>query len=173
MKNQPAEWLEALRAEVGRRTQAAVAAELGVSKAQISRVLGGTYPCEPVDLRIKVEGKYMCRTLQCPVLGEISVDKCRWHQGRPFASTNPQRVLLYRACRSGCPNSELETSFEDRRIHVQRAQTERISYDVAERIDQCRCQATGDNDLHIELLERELTCLATQYNQLMSHKESK
>jgi hypothetical protein len=43
------------------------------------------------------------------VLGEISAKTCIDWQAKPFAATNEQRVMLYRACRSGCPYSKLKT----------------------------------------------------------------
>lgn len=180
MEHQNAEWLEVLRAEVACRSQSAVAEQLGVSKTMISQVLSGKYPSDPVDLRSKVEGRFMKRTVQCPILGEITVDKCRFHQGRPFASTNPQRVLLYRACRSGCPNSQLDATMKNQRIHLNQVpgmgDTGDKPYQVDNQVAFCRRMAGDDEAKHVELLERELSRLATQYNLLlwqMQHKESK
>ncbi len=54
-----------------------------------------------------VEGALMGMTVTCPVLQEIPANRCLEIQNQPFAATNPVRVRLYHACRSGCPNSRL------------------------------------------------------------------
>ncbi|CAH0528287.1 hypothetical protein CTH30272_01962 [Allocatenococcus thiocycli] len=108
MKNN---WLDVLRSECEPpSSQRQVAKELGVSPAQISLALKGKYAGDIERLEQLVLGRYMKQVVNCPVLGEISIDKCIWHQEREFAATNPQRVMLYKACRSGCPHSKLEAT---------------------------------------------------------------
>lgn len=103
------DWIEILREECEPpNSQRQVAKELGVSCAQISLVLRNAYTGDLTRIQQLVEGKYMNVTLECPVLGKIALHKCRWHQEREFAATNPQRVMLYQMCRSGCPHSNLE-----------------------------------------------------------------
>lgn len=103
------DWIEILRDECEPpNSQRQVAKELGVSCAQISLVLRDAYTGDLKRIQQLVEGKYMNVTLECPVLGQIALHKCRWHQEREFAATNPQRVMLHQMCRSGCPHSNLE-----------------------------------------------------------------
>jgi len=95
-------WLEVLAAQCRRRSQAAVAEDLGVSPAMVNQSLRGRYRGDTERLQALVEGAYMGRTVPCPVLGEVALNQCLDHQTRPFAATNPVRVALYRACRNGC-----------------------------------------------------------------------
>ncbi len=161
------DWIEVLRQEVQARSQSRVAAELGVSKTMISQVLNDKYPADPADLRRKVEGHYMKRTVECPVLGTIPVHQCEAHQKRPFGAANPQRVRLYRACRAGCPNSKLEASAKAQRIDVQQQESGPRPYRADDQLAYLRRMAQGNSTTHIDLLERELNKLATQYNLLL------
>ncbi len=102
------DWLEVLDQACQKSSQNRVAKRLGVSAAMISQTLKGKYPGDTRKLRIRVEGELMGAAVQCPVLGEISARQCLDCQAQPFAATNAQRVRLYRACRSGCPNSSIE-----------------------------------------------------------------
>ena len=170
-----AQWLIVLREQVNARSQSRVAAELSVSKTMISQVLNGKYPADPADLRRKVEGHYLHRTVTCPVLGVIPVHECEAHQQREFSATNPQRVRLYRACRSGCPHSRLEASAKTQRMGGEQASLGPTPYPVEEQIGYCQRMAEGDRCQHVERLERELRRLGTQYNQLLwqtQHKDS-
>lgn len=101
------DWLETLRQECQQTSQNRVATRLGVSSAMISQALRGIYPGDLNGLRKRVEGELMGSEVSCPVLGDISSRQCLDCQRQPFAATNAQRVRLYRACRSGCPNSQL------------------------------------------------------------------
>lgn len=101
-------WLEVLRAECERvKSQHKVAKRLGVSAAMVNQVLNGVYKASTERLEALVRGELMHETVLCPVMGEVSKRKCVDVQAQPFAATNPQRVALYRACRSGCPYSSL------------------------------------------------------------------
>ena len=97
-------WLAILRCECESTSQARVAKRLGVSQATISQVLKGTYGANTTHVEARVRGSFMGETLVCPVLGEISKLRCQEEQRRPFAATTPQRVAVFRACRSGCAN---------------------------------------------------------------------
>ncbi|WP_418114593.1 hypothetical protein RJD40_20950 [Vibrio scophthalmi] len=101
-------WLEVLKQECKTKSQRTIACELGVSAAQVNQALKGTYKGDVSRLKKLVEGHYMQQTVMCPVLGEVALSKCLFNQEREFAATNPQRIMLYKACRSGCPNSKLE-----------------------------------------------------------------
>lgn len=98
-------WIEVLRQECARTSQAAVARRLGVSPSMISQGVRGVYTGDTERLRALVEGAFLGRRVGCPVLGEVALNECLEHQARPFAATNPQRVALFRACRGGCENA--------------------------------------------------------------------
>ena len=107
------EWLDTLRIEVKRASLRRVAERLRggngyPSEALISQVLNGKYAGQTARLQRLVEGYYMGLSVVCPVLGEITRDRCDHQQRLPFAATNPVRVALFRACRTGCPHSTLE-----------------------------------------------------------------
>lgn len=102
------DWIVALREECGRTSQSKTAAALGVSTAMVNQVLKGTYKGNWERIETLVRGELMNATVMCPVLGEISCRKCLDLQALPFAPTNPQRVAVYKACRSGCEFSKLE-----------------------------------------------------------------
>lgn len=102
------DWMKALQDACKETSQAKVAVRLGVSSAMISQALKGKYPGSTETLKQRVEGALMGHVVACPVLGEIPANTCLDHQRAPFAATNAQRVRLYRACRSGCPNSRRE-----------------------------------------------------------------
>ncbi|MEX0732876.1 MAG: helix-turn-helix transcriptional regulator [Aquisalimonadaceae bacterium] len=102
------DWMETLRRACKEKSQARVAAILGVSSAMISQALKGKYPGSTTTLKQRVEGALMGYTVNCPVLGDIPANTCLDHQRAPFAATNSQRVRLYRACRNGCPHSRRE-----------------------------------------------------------------
>ncbi|TGG92507.1 XRE family transcriptional regulator [Natronospirillum operosum] len=102
------DWMEVLREECKHTSQNRMAQRLGVSSSMVSQALKGVYPGDLSKLQRRVEGELMGSSVNCPVLGEISTRECLDCQRRPFAATNAQRVRLYRACRSGCPNSQLE-----------------------------------------------------------------
>lgn len=98
------DWVWALAGECDRSSQGKAAKRLNVSPSMVNQALKGTYTGDTARLESKVRGEFMSQTVNCPVLGEISTRKCLDEQKRPFASTNPLRVAVYRACRSGCAN---------------------------------------------------------------------
>lgn len=146
------DWLAVLDSECKRRTQRAVADDLGVSPAMINTCLKGTYTGNVARLKRLVEGRYMRKTVICPVLGEIATDKCLWHQEREFAATNPQRILLYRACRSGCENAK--ANYVDGELIPVVNVT--APYDVEYEIRHIETTANGDKAAEIEMLRNEL-----------------
>ena len=99
------DWMDVLRARCAQTSQARVAQEIGMSPTTVSQVLSGKYLGALDRVRARVEGALMRRTVGCPVLGELPRNECLDHQGRPFAATNPQRVMLWRACRA-CAHRE-------------------------------------------------------------------
>ena len=95
----PHELLELLKAKCAESSQASVARQLGYKPSTICQILNGSYPGSPENVLAKVEEIFGGTMVNCPVVGEITLRKCREHQDRPFAATNPLRVRLYRACR--------------------------------------------------------------------------
>lgn len=100
-------WVDELRAECHRHGLKDVALRVGYSKATLSQVLNGKYPSDISKVQERIESVLMGRTVDCPVLGDITVNVCRSHQSRKFSVTNPLRVQMYRACRNQCPHSGL------------------------------------------------------------------
>ncbi|CAM5764621.1 transcriptional regulator [Bosea minatitlanensis] len=86
----------ACRAESSR----AVAKRLGYSDAVISHVLANRYPGDLPKIFAKVRGIWLGETVKCPVLDEISRDRCLKEQERPFSATNSTRALLFHACKT-------------------------------------------------------------------------
>ncbi|MEE9357350.1 XRE family transcriptional regulator [Candidatus Vondammii sp. HM_W22] len=105
-------WLKALRKACEETSQSKVAARLRQpdgfpSPTVINQVLNDKYPGRKERLQALVEGVYMNRTVDCPVLGTIKTDLCIDHQSRSFSTHNPLLVQLYRACRDGCPETRI------------------------------------------------------------------
>ncbi|UTV30192.1 hypothetical protein [Photobacterium atrarenae] len=165
------DWLTVLQEEVDKpgKSQNKVAKELGISPSKLSQTLRGVYPGSTEDIRLKVEGKYMSRTVACPVKGEIPIDECSENQQRPFSSANRERVRLYKACRSGCPYSSLDATAKGKPIEV-RTTTDEV-YRLDDQLAYLRRTAKGDSLRLNELLEAELSKLATRYNQLLWSKK--
>ncbi|MEP1254297.1 MAG: transcriptional regulator, partial [Alphaproteobacteria bacterium] len=74
----------------------------------VSQVIGSKYPGDLAKVEDKVRGALMGLVVMCPVLGEIGRDVCLETQALPHVITNSTRTRVYRACRSGCPNSGLK-----------------------------------------------------------------
>jgi hypothetical protein len=100
-------WMERLRGECARTSQAHVARRIGYSATVLHHVLHGTYKGNLSQVQKAVEGALMGATVECPVLGDLPSNRCLTIQAQPFAATNPTRVALYRACRNGCRHSRL------------------------------------------------------------------
>ncbi|MGA9722692.1 MAG: helix-turn-helix transcriptional regulator [Candidatus Binatus sp.] len=103
-----AEHIARLRAECERTSQTAVAKLIGYSPTVVNRILKGNYEGDAAAVQKAIEGALMGATVMCPVLREIAANRCLEIQGQPFAATNPTRVALFKACRSGCPHSRLQ-----------------------------------------------------------------
>ena len=101
------DWIDALAAACDAASQARVAPRLGYSAATLSYVLAGSYKGDVAAVERRVRDTLMRRTVTCPVQGAIGGDDCVRNQSLPYSCHNPQRVALYRACRSGCPHSRL------------------------------------------------------------------
>lgn len=113
MNTDEKDWLAALRQACSKDSQAAVARRLGVSPATVSQVLKGSYKADLGGIEQRVRGALLGETVTCPILGDIKRNVCLDWQAKPFAATNELRVMLYRACRDGCPHSKLKQSETD------------------------------------------------------------
>lgn len=101
------EWIRVLAEACDCRSQKRVAEEIGYSATVINQVLKGTYKGDLHAVEQAVRGALLAYTIECPVLGELRAHHCLEYQRQPFANTNPQRIRLYQACRSGCPHARL------------------------------------------------------------------
>lgn len=102
------DWVLALAARCDDlRSQRKVGDEIGYSPGVVNQVLRNRYPGDLAKIEEKVRGRYMGKTVACPVLEEIPRDRCLQHQAtkQQDIGVNPTRVRLWRACRGGCPHS--------------------------------------------------------------------
>lgn len=100
----PPDWIVVLASECDRAgSQRAIGSVLGYSPGVVNAVIGNAYRGNLGLVEAKVRGRFMDATVECPILGAISTADCLDHQRRPLMGTNPQRVALWRACRT-CPN---------------------------------------------------------------------
>lgn len=105
-------WVRELATEANRTTQASTARKIGYSSAVLSHVFGNNYPGDMSKVEAKVRGALMGETVMCPVVGEIGRDRCLNEQAMPMTGASSIRAKLYRACRSGCPNSRINREGE-------------------------------------------------------------
>jgi len=107
------DWMEALRAECARTSQAKVAGRLGYSGSVVSQVLKGAYPGSIERVEQAVRGLLMGGRVACPELGDVEGHVCLDHQKRARTHTpsNPFRVRMFRACRK-CPRFTKEKTDE-------------------------------------------------------------
>ena len=85
-----------------------IAERLDCSTALVSMVVNGKYAEHRItDFKEKFEGEFMGHCVMCPVVGELTRNRCLAFQSREFCATNPTRVQLYRACRDGCEHSRI------------------------------------------------------------------
>lgn len=163
------QWLEMLRLQVREKGQRAVAAEIGKSTAVISQVCNEKYPGDMAGIQALVESIYLDKSVLCPVLGHIPWHQCQQHQKNHYTG-NPQKLRLYRACRSGCAHSDLPIT-QNARLAAHPQQPNRaVEYDADAVVSRLKRQNSTDagNALNLAaLLEDELKALATRYNRLL------
>lgn len=108
-----APWLQALRTETQRTSQARTAERLGVSEATVSQCLSGNYKANPIRIERRVRGELLDEQCECPVLMDISLRVCQDVQERKRGEgSNPQHQQAWYACRGQgrfegrgpCPN---------------------------------------------------------------------
>ncbi len=98
-------WIAALREQCAASTQTAVAEKIGYSAAVVNQVLKGTYKGNLDAVEKAVRGAFLGETVNCPVLGELEANRCNEYQRQPYAASNKQRVMLYRACHKPCEHN--------------------------------------------------------------------
>ena len=106
----PDAWLVALADAADDRGTRPVAESIGYSPSLISAVVNGSYNGKHHHVEKAVRETLMRGVVGCPVLGEITGEKCAGKQRLKLAATNPQAVRLFKACRSGCPNSSVKVA---------------------------------------------------------------
>ena len=81
---------------------AAAARKLGINRASVSTLLANKYPANTQKMEKTIMA--WATKIPCPVLGDISAGQCQAERNKPFISSNPLRVQLFRACRK-CPRN--------------------------------------------------------------------
>ncbi len=95
-RNERLQLLEKMALE---HTQAEIARKIGYSPGTICLILSGKYNGSPDVVLQRVEEVFGNTTIDCPVLGIITLGKCSDKRKQPFAATNPRRVELFCACK--------------------------------------------------------------------------
>ena len=104
------DWIEELAKACAAKGQATVAADLGVSPAMVSTVLGKTYAGKTETLEGKVRAVYFADKVVCPELGELSLLTCQENQDHAKKGNRGSslRARMARACISGkCVHSRI------------------------------------------------------------------
>ena len=96
-------WLDELQRAAAAEGQATVAKRIGYSTTVVCQVLRGKYKGDLSRVQRAVEGALMHATVDCPVIGDIPLQRCIEHQRAPKRFTNPMRVQLAHTCPT-CPN---------------------------------------------------------------------
>lgn len=92
--------MQLLKQAVAQYGQTTVARALGYSVSAVNQVLRGKYKGGLQNVLNRVNDVYGTGTIECPVMGTITIQRCAAERNKPFAVTSPQRVRLYKACRT-------------------------------------------------------------------------
>ena len=104
------DWVAELAGACDASSQSRVARRIGYSASVISQVLTRTYRGSLATVEQKVRGALMRETIECPVMGELSRDRCIDNQrlaARGVIATSSMRSRLYHACRR-CHHSRMK-----------------------------------------------------------------
>lgn len=167
-------WISILAEQARTHGQEDVGKLLGISKTVISQLINGKYPGDMQRMQKLVEGAYMNRLVDCPVLGQVPLHECDKHQGNKSTS-NPIRLRLYRACRSGCEHSALAAKKQFKRIPVTQIDVVSPQYRADAVYSRLERQSVSDNGGYrqlCELLRQELIALGHRYNRLLETVQS-
>lgn len=100
-KDDAPDWVLALAREVDAgMSQAALARVLDYSTSTISQILANKYPGNQDKVAARVRAVVMSTRVDCPVLGEITGQKCLEQQRKPLAPDSGWAVKLWRACQA-------------------------------------------------------------------------
>lgn len=160
-------WLQVLKEQVDIHGQKPVAAKLGVSNGTVSQLVNEKYPGDMAKMQALVESVYLDKTVNCPVLGRIGWHQCQANQKNEHTS-NPLKLRLYRACRSGCEHSDLAIT-QNVQLQALANRGSALNYDANAVIGRLKLQVNtdGGNAAALsELLQAELIALATRFNRL-------
>lgn len=94
------DWVLVLAQECDLSSQNKVADRIGYSPAAVSQLLKNAYKANVQAIKQAVNGAFMGKLIECPMLGDLPANECLKNQRLSFAVTNPMRVRLYRACRN-------------------------------------------------------------------------
>lgn len=105
------DWVLVLAEVCDAKTQIKVGHEIGYSSSVVNAVLKNAYTGNVAKVESAVRGRYMAKTVMCPVVGEMGSDVCLWHQKRSSKdapTTSAMRSAISSTCRSGtCPHSRI------------------------------------------------------------------
>ncbi len=96
-------WIKRLAAQCDKTSQSDVSRKIGRTGAVISQILNNKYGAGLDKTEQRFQAVFGGGPYQCPVLGEISGERCLKEQEAPYRNYNHVVVDLYRACRR-CPN---------------------------------------------------------------------
>ena len=173
MSDQP-KWLSVLIEQTKQHGQQSVATELGISKTAVSQLVNDKYLGSMERMQKLVEGAYMNQVVNCPILGEISLHDCDKHQRNTITSGNPQRLRIYKACRSGCPHSQQPKKF-NKPIPVRTQVSSNANrYNASAVISRLERQVQSDGGglrQLCELLKQELKAVEYRFNRELNRKD--
>lgn len=102
------DWVEALARACEGTSQARVAGRLGFSPPTVNQVLKAAYKGNLSRIEAAVRGAFMADVVDCPGFGgPIPTNECVAWRRRKYDGGNHLNVRMYRACRGGCPHSDL------------------------------------------------------------------
>jgi hypothetical protein len=95
-------WLDILKKEIEGKGVGQVAKELGIGFSTVQLVIRDQYPASTDNIEKKVMKIYGGRGIHCPVLGDITPDKCaeKWGLAKRigYKAGNPENIRLYHEC---------------------------------------------------------------------------
>lgn len=94
------DWVAVLAEQCARTSATATAARIGYTTAVASAVIRANYRGDLGKVEQKVRGALMGEIVQCPVLDEITRDRCVVEQGKKHIGGSAVRAKLLRACRT-------------------------------------------------------------------------
>lgn len=99
------EWVARLAAEVDATSLARAGERVGYGKSALSMVISKAYGAGTAKVQAAVEERLGVSgaAVECPILAEIPLDRCRTAQAAPFQPSVPLAGMLRAACRT-CSN---------------------------------------------------------------------